>query len=89
MEDRERERERMDQPPPPPPLGEPERAARKMEVDEDYDDDGEEDKKGNIVSANGSGPGSSAGDTKATSPTGVNGHVNGVASAQTKVETPA
>lgn len=61
-----------------------------MDVDEDYDDDGEEDKKGGIVSASGSGPSSSSGDVKATSPTGVNGHsINGVSNGQPKVETPA
>ena len=57
-------------------MGEPERAARKVEVDEDYDDDGEEDKKGGIVSATGSTSG------EKTSPA-VNGHVNG----QPKIET--
>jgi glucose repression mediator protein len=71
-------------------VGEPERAARKMDVDEDYDDDGEEDKKGGIVSVAGSGPGSSSGDAKTTSPTAINGHaVNGVSNGQPKVEAPA
>lgn len=93
VDDRERERERMEHPAPPPPppqVGEPERAARKMEVDEDYDDDGEEDKKGGIVSTAGSGPGSATGEAKVTtSPTGVNGHAaNGVVNGSTKVETP-
>jgi hypothetical protein len=42
------------------------------------------------VSASGSGPSSSSGDVKATSPTGVNGHsINGVSNGQPKVETPA
>ncbi|CAG8980812.1 hypothetical protein HYALB_00003738 [Hymenoscyphus albidus] len=92
--ERERERERMEHPAPPPPppqVGEPERAARKMDVDEDYDDDGEEDKKGGIVSTAGSGPGSASGETRVatTSPTGVNGHANGVVNGSTKVEAPA
>jgi hypothetical protein len=61
-----------------------------MEVDEDYDDDGEEDKKGGIVSASGSGPSSASGEAKTTSPTGINGHaMNGVSNGQTKVETTA
>ncbi|KAG9231411.1 tetratricopeptide [Amylocarpus encephaloides] len=82
-EDRERERERMDHPPPPPPqpvpVGEPERASRRMDVDEDYDDSGEEDKNGGMVSASGSGPASTAGEPKITSPILVNGHgANGV-----------
>jgi glucose repression mediator protein len=86
MENRDRERERPEHAIPPPPQiqsEEPERAARKMEVDEDYDDEGDEDKKGGIVS----GPASAAGDAKATSPAGVNGHgVNGVANGQPKAE---
>jgi hypothetical protein len=41
------------------------------------------------LSAAGSGPGSASGDAKATSPTGVNGHMNGVSNGQPKVETPA
>jgi len=61
-----------------------------MDVDEDYDDDGEEDKKGGIVSATGSGSGSASGEVKAASPTGVNGHgANGVVNGGPKVETPA
>lgn len=87
LENRERERERAEHSaPPPPPQApeEPERAARKMDVDEDYDDDGEEDKKGGIIS----GPGSTAGDVnaKATSPVAVNGHANGISNGQPKVE---
>lgn len=83
-EERERERGREH----PSVTAEPERAARKMDVDEDYDDDGEEEKKVPPVSA----PSSTNGD-KATSPTtnGVNGHgpvVNG-SSAVTKVEAAA
>ena len=89
VEERERERERLDHPPPPhTPIGEPERAARKMDVDEDYDDDGDDDKKGGIVSAAGSGPASAAGDAKTSSPTAVNGHVNNFGPiGQPKVET--
>ena len=85
------ERERLDHPPPPPPpVGEPERAARKMDVDEDYDDEGEEDKKGGILSATGSAPGSATRDANSSSPTGVNGHaVNGVPNGQPKTETAA
>jgi glucose repression mediator protein len=84
----------MERPPPPPsqapPVGEPERASRKMDVDEDYDDSGEEDKKGGIVSASGSGPASTSGEAKATSPAGVNGHsTNGVINGGPKVEASA
>ena len=66
------DRQRMEHGPPvphPPTLGEPERAARKMDVDEDYDDSGEEDKK------SGSGPGSATGEQKNATPTsaGING----------------
>jgi len=54
------EERRMEHPPAPhPPMAsEPERAARKMEVDEDYDDDGDDDKKAGIAQgpAPGSGP---------------------------------
>lgn len=83
--------QRMEQPPPAPtqpaPVSEPERAARKMDVDENYDDDGDEDKKGGIVSAQASGPPSASGDPKTTSPPGVNGHsANGLPNGQPKVE---
>lgn len=64
--------------------GEPERAeraARKMDVDENYDESGDEDKKGASTSASGSG--------KATSPVGPSGHGNGFKPAQTKIESPA
>ncbi|KAG0652862.1 General transcriptional corepressor ssn6 [Hyphodiscus hymeniophilus] len=82
----QREREQLLQPPPPPaPVSEPERAARKMDVDEDYDDDGDEEKKGAIVS----GPGSAAGDAKTSSPNGVHSHANGLPNGQPKVETSA
>jgi len=61
-----------------------------MEVDEDYDDDGDDEKKGGIISAAGSGPGSASGDGKTASPTGVNGHTNGVGpNGQAKVEASA
>lgn len=55
-------------PPPPPPQQqhEPERAARKMDIDEEYDDSGEDEKK---VPHPASGPGSASGDMKNTSPT--------------------
>ncbi len=76
------ERQRMDHPPPihpppihpPPPATEPERAARKMDVDENYDDSGEDDKKA-VISGNNSAPGSASGDVKNTTPTsaGING----------------
>ena len=58
-----------------------------MDVDEDYDDEGEDEKKG-AVSVGGSGPGSVSGEGKTGSPTGVNGRVaNGVGlpNGQTKV----
>lgn len=71
------------------PASEPERAARKLDVDEDYDDDGEEDKKGGIVSA----PESTSGTGDKQASPGVNGHAaNGVSNGvgPTKVEaTPA
>jgi hypothetical protein len=69
-------------------MGEPERAARKMEVDEDYDDDGDDEKKGIIVSGAGSGPGSAVGEGKTTPPmnAGPNGHgVNGLGLANGQV----
>jgi hypothetical protein len=55
-------------------MGEPERAARKVEFDEDYDDSGEEDKKAGVVSGPASGP-SSASEMKNATPTsaGING----------------
>lgn len=89
MEDRDRERKGLEHqvpPPPPPPMNEPERAARKMEVDEDYDDEGDDEKKGT-----GSGPTSGpAIDGKRTPPT--NGHANGLGMSgqtQSKVEASA
>lgn len=65
------------------PPAEAERAARRMDVDEDYDDSAEEDKKPAVVT-NGSGPGSAAGDTKATSPASAG--VNGASAPATKTE---
>lgn len=71
------EERRMEHPPAPHPpiINEPERAARKMEVDEDYDDSGEEDKKAGILSGPASGPGSATSDMKNGAPTsaGMNG----------------
>ncbi len=68
----------MEHPPAPHPpiVSEPERAARKMDVDEDYDDSGEEDKKAGIApgSASGAGP-TAASEMKNGTPTsaGING----------------
>lgn len=92
MEDRDRERPEHPGPPPPPPpsapISEPERAARKMDVDEDYDDEGDDEKKSGVPPTNGSGPGSAA-DDKSTSPV-VNGHSNSTnGQGPTKVETPS
>lgn len=74
------DRSRMEHPPAPhsQALNEPERAARKMDVDEDYDDSGEEDKKGPVASASGSAPNSATGDMKTATPTsaGINGLMN-------------
>ncbi|KAK6845042.1 putative TPR-containing protein Mql1 [Apiospora arundinis] len=64
----ERSRVEHNPTPAPPPLNEPERAARKMDVDEDYDDSGEEEKKVPIGGPT-SGPPSAAGDMKTTTPT--------------------
>lgn len=53
-------------PPPPPQQHEPERAARKMDIDEEYDDSGEDEKKPRPAS----GPSPAGGDMKNnTSPT--------------------
>jgi hypothetical protein len=59
-------------------MNEPERAARKMDVDEDYDDSGEDDKKAVIASGSGSAPNSATGEMKTTTPTsaGINGMMN-------------
>ncbi|KAK8130286.1 TPR-containing protein [Apiospora kogelbergensis] len=64
----ERSRVEHNPTPAPPQLNEPERAARKMDVDEDYDDSGEEEKKVPIGGPT-SGPPSAAGDMKITTPT--------------------
>ncbi|PFH62071.1 hypothetical protein XA68_15279 [Ophiocordyceps unilateralis] len=69
-------------PPPAPAAAEPERAARKMDVDEDYDDSGEDDKKAVLTNGSAQGPGSA--DGKTTSPTGAG--VNGPSSAVAKGE---
>jgi hypothetical protein len=55
-----------------------------MDVDEDYDDSAEEDKKPAIT--NGSGPASAAGDNKAPSPTSATASTNGAAAPATKTE---
>jgi len=60
----------------PPIINEPERAARKMEVDEDYDDSGEEDKKTGIVSGTASGPASASSEMKNGTPTSAS--INGI-----------
>lgn len=68
-------------------VSEPERAKRKLEVDEDYDDDGDDEKKLGLLTV---GPGSvsTSGDVKSTPPSGVNGHgVNNVSNVQPKLET--
>ncbi|KAI1269622.1 hypothetical protein F5Y18DRAFT_370800 [Xylariaceae sp. FL1019] len=67
------DRPRLEHPPAPALPREPERAARKMDVDEDYDDSGEEEKKTGPALA--SGPASANGEMKATTPTsaGMNG----------------
>jgi general transcriptional corepressor CYC8 len=79
------ERQPMEHPPSarPPPINEPERAARKMDVDEDYDDSGEEEKKAGIVT-NGSAPTSAAGELKTTTPTSAS--INGMMGPTPKVE---
>ncbi|KAL0470526.1 hypothetical protein QR685DRAFT_442085 [Neurospora intermedia] len=69
---------RMDHPPAqhPPIVNEPERAARKMDVDEDYDDSGEEDKKGGIIPGPSSGSGPAANESKNGAST--SGSFNGI-----------
>lgn len=66
-----------------PPVAEPERAARKMEVDEDYDDSGEDDKKAAVLT-NGSAPGSTSGEIKTSTP--ATASVNGASGPVPKVE---
>lgn len=80
------ERSRMDHPPAPHPqaLNEPERALRKMDVDEDYDDSGEEDKKAPIASGSGSAPNSANGEMKTATPTSAG--INGLMNSNAKVE---
>ncbi|KAI1004755.1 General transcriptional corepressor [Podosphaera aphanis] len=84
----ERERERHDHAPlSKHPATEPERAKRKMDVDEDYDDDADDDKKASGLLATGPGSLSGPGDVKTKSPSGVKVHaVNGVSNGQLKVE---
>lgn len=53
-----------------------------MDVDEDYDDSGEDEKKAGIP--NGSGPASNAGDSKTAA--SVSAGVNGVAGPTSKVD---
>jgi hypothetical protein len=53
-----------------------------MDVDEDYDDSGEDEKKAGIP--NGSGPGSNAGDSKTS--TSASAGVNGVSGPTPKVD---
>ncbi|KAI1432358.1 hypothetical protein GGR50DRAFT_689009 [Xylaria sp. CBS 124048] len=70
------DRPRLEHPPAPAPpqMSEPERAARAMDVDENYDDSGEEEKKAGPGGPT-SGSASAAGDMKTTTPTsaGLNG----------------
>jgi len=68
----------------PPPVNEPERAARKMDVDEDYDDNSGDDEKKPNITANGSGPGSAASERKTTTPTSAG--MNGIMAPAAKVE---
>jgi general transcriptional corepressor CYC8 len=56
--------------PAPPVTNEPERAARKMDIEEDYDDSGEEDKKPGRTA---SGPGSAKSDRKNGTPNSLLG----------------
>ncbi|KAI1815704.1 hypothetical protein GGS20DRAFT_596628 [Poronia punctata] len=68
------DRPRLEHPPAPASqVNEPERAARKMDVDEDYDDSGEEEKKV-LPSGPKSGAASTSGDTKTMTP--ANGGMN-------------
>ncbi|CAI6098456.1 hypothetical protein V2G26_001049 [Clonostachys chloroleuca] len=65
------------------PTSEPERAARDIKINDDYDDSGDDEKK-TAVLANGSGPGSASGDAKTSTPT--NGAVNGTPGPAPKTE---
>ncbi|CAJ2511642.1 Uu.00g072670.m01.CDS01 [Anthostomella pinea] len=69
-----------------PQMNEPERAARKMDVDEDYDDSGEEEKKP-VPAGPTSGPGSATGDMKISTPTSAS--INGMMGPIPKTEGPA
>ncbi|KAH9907891.1 hypothetical protein F4778DRAFT_719520 [Xylariomycetidae sp. FL2044] len=71
------------QAPAPPQISEPERAARKMDVDDDYDDSGEEEKKIGVGGPT-SGPGSTSGEMKTTTPTSAG--INGMMGPAPKVE---
>ncbi|RYP56785.1 hypothetical protein DL769_009852 [Monosporascus sp. CRB-8-3] len=84
------ERPRIDHPPAPaapPQVNEPERAARKMDVDEDYDDSGEEEKKVSGGPASGPGPASAA-ELKTSTPTSAGG-MNGLMGPTPKTESAA
>lgn len=84
------ERARLEHPPAPvtPQVNEPERAARKMDVDEDYDDSGEEEKKvGMGGPASGPGP-TAAAELKTSTPTSAGG-INGLMGAAPKTESAA
>ncbi len=71
----ERRMEHGPAPHPPNIINEPERAARKMEVDDNYDDSGEDDKKAAGLPGPASGPASASSDMKNGAPTsaGLNG----------------
>ncbi|KAK9424632.1 hypothetical protein SUNI508_03508 [Seiridium unicorne] len=81
------ERARNEHPPAPvsapQQINEPERAARKMDVDEDYDDSGEEEKKV-IIAGPSSGPASATGELKTSTP--VNAGINGMMGPTPKAE---
>ena len=85
------ERARLEHPPAPPAapqVNEPERAARKMDVDEDYDDSGEEEKKVNVGGpSSGAGP-ASATELKTSTPTSAGG-LNGLMGPAAKAESAA
>jgi hypothetical protein len=83
QEDRARNENPPAPAPVPPQINEPERAARKMDVDEDYDDSGEEEKKIN-VGAPSSGPASASGELKTSTP--VNSGMNGLMGPAPKTE---
>ena len=63
-----------------PPNSEPERAARKVELDENYDDSGEDEKKGAALT-NGSAAGSAEGKSSTPTSASVNGASGGAAKA--------